>query len=1161
MCRMTSTLLCCTFFLSTFMRAAFCQDTSSLMTIKNDSVGIQLESMTIDVNVVGNIATTTVQMTFYNTIDRILEGEFNFPLAAGQTVFRFGMDVNGKMREGVMVDKDKGRRAFERIVRQGIDPGLLEMTRGNNYKARVYPIPANGRKSIVIGYEEELAATGDAVYSMAMHYGFIHHFQLNIEVFNQAVEPRLIKNDLVNFRFEQWHSAFKASHKTTNFIGNKSLSFAIPQKAEERIFFQQAPGNNFFYVTCNPEIIQRRKKLPQSILILWDVSLSAAHRDLEKELKLLERYFKNFTAVAVQVITFSNTIISDEHFIINNGKSDVLRKQLASAVLDGGTNIGCLSLSHLKADEALLFSDGIFNLGKNHLSPPAYPVYAINSNPVADHNELKNIAQASDGMYINLLSKTIAEGETLLLHNQFQFISANYSKSFSEVYPSQPQPVIGTFSIAGKLSGQQASITLNFGIGKEITYSKTVLIQPQTETTSTNVSRLWAHKKIDQLNAAPEANREAITQTATQYSIVTPTTSLIVLDRVEDYVQYEISPPAELKEAYDELVRKYKERERVSRTDILKSSLKDYKNEIDWWINDETDPVMDGQAHQPLRQIESREVPQQAAPEPQRDVPVQQRSEVTSEPRLIISNHPDYNRVIRGKVTADDGSAIPGVNVLLKGTNVGTVTDVDGVYELNIPNEGGELTFSFIGYATHEEVVQERSVINQQMKPDIQELSEIVVVAAGSESVHRAMGYATTTAPGDALQGRVAGISTNSDGQSQISIRGNTNLNFGNNPLYIIDGKPATPEEAAQLQGSEIGNINVIRGENATALYGNRGSDGVIVIMSKAAMENDLILPDSITAKFERGIVIREWNPEASYLDSLKATPKEKRYQVYQQLRKQYEHTPAFFLIVGDFFVAEGESLIGLRILSNIAEMELENHELLKVLAYRFTQLGETSLAIGLLQKAVILRGNEPQSYRDLALAYEKNGDYQLALKNFLHIIFMDGEQNDWDNRFPMIKNIVIDEMNHLIRKHSKMLDLSQVPRELIKMMPSDIRVVLDWNALETDIDLWITEPNGEQCYYKNPLTHIGGRISEDFTNGYGPEVYQLKHALPGTYKVSVDFFDTRVQRISGPVTLQVTLYTHYGTSQEQKQQLTMQLDAKEKKSLPVAELVFERKK
>jgi TonB-dependent SusC/RagA subfamily outer membrane receptor len=1159
--RMTSTLLCCIFFLSTFIHVAFCQDTSSLMTIKNDSVGIQLESMTIGVNVVGNIATTTVQMTFYNTVDRVLEGELNFPLADGQTVFRFAMDVNGKMREGVMVDKDKGRRVFERIVRQGIDPGLLEMTKGNNYKTRVYPIPANGRKSIVIGYEEELAATGDAVYSMAMRYGFIHNFQLNIEVFNQAIEPKLIKNDLVNFRFERWHSAFKASYKATNFIGNKSLRFAIPQKAEERIFFQQTPGNNFFYVTCNPEISERRKTLPQSVLILWDVSLSAAHRDLEKELTVLERYLNNFTAVAVQLITFSNTIVSNEHFTINNGKSDVLRKQLRSAVTDGATNIGCLDLNHLKADEALLFSDGIFNLGKNHLLPPAYPVYAINSNPVGDHNELKNIAQASGGMYINLLSKSIEEGEALLLNNQFQFISASYSKSLSEVYPSQPQPVSGTFSIAGKLSGQQASITLNFGIGKEITYSKTILIQPQTETTSTNVSRLWAHKKIDQLNASPEANREAITQTATQYSIVTPLTSLIVLDRIEDYIQYEIRPPAELKDAYDKLMREHKERERASREDILKSSFEDYKKQIAWWINNKKDAVVEGQAQQRLQQIESREVPQQAAPQPQRDVPVQQRSEVTSEPRLIISNHPDYNRVIRGKVTADDGSGIPGVNVLLKGTSVGTVTDVGGMYELNVPDEGGVLTFSFIGYATHEEAVQERSVVNQQMKPDIQELSEIVVVT-GAERESRAMGYATTTVMGDALQGRVGGVSIDNDSQPQVMIRGNTSLNLGNNPLYIIDGKPATPEEAAKLQGPDIGNINVIKGENATALYGSRASDGVIVIMSKAAVADDLVLPDSVTEKFERGIIVaKEWNPEASYLDSLKATPKEKRYDVYQQLRKQYENTPAFFLIVGNFFVAEGESLIGLRILSNIAEMELENHELLKVLAYRFTQLGETSLAIGLLQKTVILRGNEPQSYRDLALAYEKNGDYQLALKNFLHIIFMDGEQNNWDDRFPMIKNIVIDEMNNLIRKHSKTLDLSQVPKELIKVMPIDIRIVLDWNALETDIDLWITEPNGEQCYYKNPLTRLGGRISEDFTNGYGPEVYQLKQALPGTYNVSVDFFDTRVQKISGPVTLQVTLYTYYGTTREQKRQLTVQLDAKEKKSLPVAELVFEKKK
>ena len=117
----------------------------------------QLQALKIDVQVVGAMATTTWDMTIYNPQNRLLEGELVFPLGEGQTVSRFAMDVNGVLREGVVVEKAKGRQVFESIVRRGVDPGLLEMVAGNSFKARIYPIPANGTKRVVIAYEQELS--------------------------------------------------------------------------------------------------------------------------------------------------------------------------------------------------------------------------------------------------------------------------------------------------------------------------------------------------------------------------------------------------------------------------------------------------------------------------------------------------------------------------------------------------------------------------------------------------------------------------------------------------------------------------------------------------------------------------------------------------------------------------------------------------------------------------------------------------------------------------------------------------------------------------------------------------------------------------------------------------------------------------------------------
>ena len=121
---------------------------------------MRLDVLNIDIKVIGQLAVTTFDMTYHNGNSRLMEGEFNFPLGEGQTVSRFALDINGKLREGVVVEKEKGRKTFEAIVRRGVDPGLLEMTERNNFRMRVYPLPANGSRRVVLTFEQELTDKG-----------------------------------------------------------------------------------------------------------------------------------------------------------------------------------------------------------------------------------------------------------------------------------------------------------------------------------------------------------------------------------------------------------------------------------------------------------------------------------------------------------------------------------------------------------------------------------------------------------------------------------------------------------------------------------------------------------------------------------------------------------------------------------------------------------------------------------------------------------------------------------------------------------------------------------------------------------------------------------------------------------------------------------------
>ncbi len=235
---------------------------------------------------------------------------------------------------------------------------------------------------------------------------------------------------------------------------------------------------------------------------------------------------------------------------------------------------------------------------------------------------------------------------------------------------------------------------------------------------------------------------------------------------------------------------------------------------------------------------------------------------------IAWSNVMAQERSISGKVTAEeDGSPLPGVNVVLKGSTTGTVTDADGIYKLSVPAEGGTLMFSFIGLKTQEILVGERSVIDLQMGMDIQQLGEVVVTAAGIEREKKSLGYRLENVSGSklqqvseadplrALQGKVAGVNiTGSSGapgsSTRITMRGNRSLLGNNQPLIVVDGIPydnTQTNTSNQLSGggaygsglaaidpNNIESMNILPpGGAGAALYGVRAANGVIVITTK----------------------------------------------------------------------------------------------------------------------------------------------------------------------------------------------------------------------------------------------------------------------------------------------------------------------------------------
>ena len=193
--------------------------------INGKSQPLMLSNLDIDVKIHGVIAETKMTMTFFNPHNRLLEGELYFPLPEGSTVSGYALDINGVMVDGVVVEKKKGRVVFEKIVRQGIDPGLVEWVKGNNFKTRIYPIPAKGSRTISVRYLSETNYRDrQSFFILPINFQRkVDRFSLRMEVVKSLLKPGIKKGGLANFSFTRWRDSYVAETKLKNHVLDNDL--------------------------------------------------------------------------------------------------------------------------------------------------------------------------------------------------------------------------------------------------------------------------------------------------------------------------------------------------------------------------------------------------------------------------------------------------------------------------------------------------------------------------------------------------------------------------------------------------------------------------------------------------------------------------------------------------------------------------------------------------------------------------------------------------------------------------------------------------------------------------------------------------------------------------------------------------------------------------
>ena len=810
---------------------------------------------------------------------------------------------------------------------------------------------------------------------------------------------RFVKADIQNslqLDFKQARNSYISEVSQQNFVLNQNIALTFP-KIEKPQSISATKGNktycygNIALATAQP----KNKPIPTEIGILWDASHSASNRDRAKEFAFLDAYFKALKNVKVVLSSFNIHTDKTLTFEVKNGNWQALKSHLENLPYDGATDGNAINFS-LKADELLLFSDGIFNFGSKDFSvndivkQAKTPVTVVNASAVANTPKMQYLANATGGSFIDLTTLTTDQALKVAQTVPFQLLDIEVKNGkIANIFPQKGTAISkGNFTLAGELQTKEASLVLSFGYFKNVIVQKEIHFAANPDASESEfelLRRIWAEKQIAQLEREG-AEQKQIDAVGREYGIVTEGNSLIVLETVEDYVRYRITPPEELAKEYYARLNSQAEEKKERKKEILEDLIEQSNEQTEWW-----------KTVYPLKDKKTKNKKQL---------------------NVVVDEITDNRAEIKDEVIA----------------SAETAKMEESVPQAEVQAQARRISM--------------RGISSVSEDTDRSELNEVVV-----------RGYAPVMKR--SLTGSISVIATN-------------DVRVENTPMTNIE--------------------------------------------------------------------LNAYNPDTPYLKVMEYTEEAKAVETYYKLKKEYGTTPAFYADVADYFFKKGNREQAILVVSNLAELGLDDPQLLRVLGYKLSRYNAKKEAVQVFQKVVTIRPEEPQSFRDLGLALVDDTQYNEAVKNLYKVI-----TEDWnDDRFEDVKLITLNDLNSIIARN-KNVKTSYIDKRLLKKEPVDVRVVLSWDTNDCDMDLWVTDPKDEKCYYENTLTYLGGKISRDVTQGYGPEEFMLKKAENGKYKVQVDYFGTRSQKQLMPVSLRITFYTHFGTPQQKQEETTVRLsNAKE---------------
>ncbi|HWR33477.1 MAG TPA: VIT domain-containing protein [Chitinophagaceae bacterium] len=1027
---------------------------------------MQVKKMDIRVKTDAFTATTFIEMEFYNPTDKEMEGLYNFELGPGQAITAFQLDLFGQFRDGSIEEKWKARNAYNTIVGKRVDPALLQMDSYNHYSLRIYPVPAKDSRKITMTIQQLLVIQGDkTVYELPLKINdIIEQLDVEAKVTGASGFPSVIKGLLTDQVFYQKNNSYELKWTAQEKKADRPLSFSVPLSLQQpSLCVKTINEKTFFALRLKPKVQMEYNIHPSKVVVFWDVSATGRTRNTVKEIAFLKQYVAVSKISQLTIITFNQRIQDTAIFYTAGNFNSRWPEYLQAFKYEGATQFGALDFSTVNADAILIFSDGRNSYGENLPVPGKIHTYCISSAFYADTAQIEKIIGQSGGKLIDLHEKGINEAvdaagkaENILLGLKAGDLKLDLTEKLSDIKKD-------TLLLSGSMPAGSQQLSLLYGNNGNVREEEIIKMSENNLCDESPVERMNMLAVFDEY-AKGAGYWYNVLDWGKQEKVVTQSTSFIVLEKIEDYIKFNIRPPKELESKCDmnifvradELRRnQYK---KLNEFEILSSVTNVYNERIKLWDKDQ--------------------------------------------PPIILTE-----RQADGYVKNEKGITEPVKDKTASSTTIVAAPEIGGAGQ-------------------------------------VQTMSEVVVTALGQTRSAKELGFSvsrvfanelTQAMPvnlQNGLTGKVSGLNVQTVnngvfGNTRITLRGIRSLTGNNQPMIIIDGSPIDLSFLSSINPGDIINVTILKGASATAIYGPDGVNGALVIQTKKGSRNSYSYYWSSYRLKDR--------EDVDYLQEIKSASLDDLINVYNELRKTDGFEAGFYFDVAQYFYRNGLKKDAVNILFSAADISNGNCQVQLAMGYILEAWKEFDEAINVYKELLSNNGNDIALYRNLALAYYQNGDYQQAVNTYYKGIILSMDNYAFSNQD--VKAMMLQEMSAVIAAHPDKVNLEGMNSMLIRPLNYDLRITFDCNSKSLANSISIIEPDGKKCNYSKPQDSDGKLTARYYYNNYyyqqDPVEYQLKNAKKGNYRIKVSYSDYRGYYYESKVPTVIRILTFKNSGKE----------------------------